>query len=149
MAAYSLKESLGYLLNRAGVQIAVSFGQSLEKKGLSIGLWRVLAALWSQNEATLNDVAQFTSMDLATLSRHVAALEKRGLVYRGRSSIDKRSLNLGLTESGRALVAELLPDVEATETLALQGVSAADAQRLKRLLSTVYANLEGQTNVSN
>jgi DNA-binding MarR family transcriptional regulator len=144
MAAYSLKESLGYLLNRAGVQIAVSFGQRLEKKQLTIGLWRVLGALWSQNEATLNDVALFTSMDLATLSRHVTALEKRGLIYRGRSSIDRRSLNLGLTESGRALVAELLPDVEETETLALQGVSAADAQRLKRLLSTVFSNLAGQ-----
>jgi DNA-binding MarR family transcriptional regulator len=138
---YALNESLAFLLNRAGAAVAGAFTLELKEQGLTLPMWRVLAALWGAGGQTLSGLADLTSVEISTLSRQIAALHKEGLISREQSSVNWRSINIGLTTKGRSLVEQLLPAVARHETAALEGVSAADVRRLKLLLNRVYANL--------
>jgi DNA-binding MarR family transcriptional regulator len=141
MSEYHLNESVAFLLNRAGVRMGMVFSSELDKYSLSIPMWRVLAALWSYQEVRLTEIEALTSMDLSTLSRHVAALVKRKLVLRTRSADDARASNLRLSTQGRALVEKIIPAVHHDEGQALMGITEADIRRLKTLLTRIYSNL--------
>ena len=80
-------------------------------------------------------------MEISTLSRQVAALAGKKLVFRQQSGVNWRSINISLTPDGRATVERLLPAVERHERAALDGVNQADVRRLKRLLKSIYGNL--------
>ena len=134
---YAINESLAFLLNRAGAAVATE----LREGGLTLPMWRVLAALWGSGDQTLSGLSEVTSVEVSTLSRQVSTLNQKGLVIRRPSGVDWRSINISLTAEGRATVDRLLPAVERHERAALHGVNAADARRLKLLLRKVYANL--------
>ena len=120
---YALNESLAFLLNRAGVAVAGAFTLELKQFGLSLPMWRVLAALWSAGDQSLSGLSEVTSVDISTLSRQVATLDEKKLVHRQPSDLNWRSINISLTSEGRALVERLLPAVERHEQAALNGVS--------------------------
>ncbi len=138
---YALSESLAFLLNRAGSAVGSAFTLELKECGITLPMWRVLAALWGSGEQTLSGLAEVTSVEISTLSRQVASLAHRGLISRRQSGMNWRSINIGLTPLGRELVERLLPAVERHEGVALDGVSQADKRRLKLLLSKIYENL--------
>ncbi len=138
---YALNESLAFLLNRAGAAVGDAFTLELKAVGMTLPMWRVLAVLWGNGEQTLSGLSELTSVEISTLSRQVATLGERKLVYRQPSGVNWRSINISLTPEGRAVVDRLLPAVERHERAALHGVSPADVRRLKLLLRAVYSNL--------
>ena len=138
---YSLNESLAFLLNRTGSAIANAFSQELKSLDLTMPMWRVLAALWSNGDQSLASLSELTSVEMSTLSRQVASLTRQGLVRRAKSAVDWRAINIGLTASGRRVVEQLLPLVERHERVAFAGISAADARRLRQLLNKVHTNI--------
>ena len=56
---------LPYLLNRAGVRIATSFGEAVRPLGATLQIWRVLAALRERDEQGENQrkMAEFWNHD--------------------------------------------------------------------------------------
>jgi MarR family transcriptional regulator, organic hydroperoxide resistance regulator len=138
---YSLNESLAFLLNRSGAAVANAFTQELKTCNMTLPMWRVLAALWGNGDQSLGSLSTLTSVEISTLSRQVAALAKQELIFRSQSGINWRSINIGLTPAGRAVVERLLPAVERHERAALMGIGAADTRRLKQLLNMIYDNL--------
>ena len=138
---YALNESLAFLLNRAGAAVAGAFTLELKECGMTLPMWRVLAALWGNGEQTLSGLSEVTSVDISTLSRQVASLVGKRLVFRQQSGVNWRSININLTPEGRVMVERLLPVVERHERAALDGMSPADVRRRKVLLDTVYGNL--------
>lgn len=139
---YSLNESLAFLLNRTGSAIAAAFSQELKSLGLTMPMWRVLAALWSNGDQSLNALSELACVEISTLSRQVASLVATGLVSRNRSAIDWRSINLGLTPPGRAIVEQLVPLVQHHEQVAFSGITATDARRLRQLLNKIHSNIQ-------
>ena len=131
---YALSESLAFLLNRAGAAVGSAFTLELKACGMTLPMWRVVAALWGSGEQTLSGLAEVTSVEISTLSRQVASLAEKGLVSRRQSGMNWRSINIALTPQGRVLV-------ERHERAALDGVSPGDARRLKLLLNKIYDNL--------
>ena len=138
---HSLQTSLGFLLNRAGVAVANAFGQELKMSGMTMAMWRVLAALHDTDHQSLSGLAAFTSVEISTLSRQVATLAARGLVANEPSGQDWRSVDISLTSAGRSVVSRLLPAVQRHERAAFDGLEPAEIEKLKALLETVYANL--------
>ena len=95
-------EYLPYLINRVGSALVVDFGRStLARHRLSIAMWRVLAALSSDDGQRQIDLAAMTSIDVSTLSRVVTRLVKMGLVTRTRSATNSREVVVRLTAQGR------------------------------------------------
>lgn len=149
VAPLALEEYLPYLINRAGIALVQRFNTVLREEELGIQDWRALAALYEtaiRQEATaagirLSDLSERTSIEISTLSRVVAGMERRGMLLRERSSSDARAVSIRLTPRGEAMAAKLIPDGIALEAAALTGLDAQEAAQLKRLLGKVYANL--------
>ncbi|MGH6670787.1 MAG: MarR family winged helix-turn-helix transcriptional regulator [Xanthobacteraceae bacterium] len=137
-----LANYLPYLVNRVGASIAEQFGsETLAAHGLSIAMWRVVAALEANGRARQIDLAGLTSIDASTLSRLVTRLVRRGLVTRARSAISNREVTVALSAKGAALTARLIPLARAIETDAAAGISADELAVVKRCLRRMYANM--------
>lgn len=140
-APLRLDRYLPYLINRAGVSLAMRFGGVLRRAGISLPDWRVLAALRERDGQRLTELAEHTSIEVSTLSRLVGALEAQGLVSRERDAEDARAIAIRLSPTGAALTEALTPAAQHLEHAALAGLSASEADQLKALLHKVYDNL--------
>jgi DNA-binding MarR family transcriptional regulator len=137
-----LDEYLPYLINRVGSVMALRFGEDvLAPVGLSVPMWRVLAALSSTGEQRHTDLAALTSIEVSTLSRIVTRLIRMGLVARAPSKTSGREVAVALTQRGRDLVNRLIPFGLQYETIASSGLSEQDIATLRDLLRRIYANL--------
>ena len=68
-----LDNYLPYLINRVGSAVAETYtAQALDKRNLSLAMWRVLAALSSNGEQRQIDLVAMTSIDASTMSRLVS-----------------------------------------------------------------------------
>ncbi len=141
-AAFDLTDYLPYLLNRAGTRIAAAFTKEARRHGLSLQMWRVLAALNHRDGQGVGELADTTSIDISTLSRVLDQMERKRLVLRRRDARDQRNVAIWRTVSGRSATDKLLPTARRYETVALGGMEASEAQLLKQMLRRVYGNLD-------
>jgi DNA-binding MarR family transcriptional regulator len=139
---HKLDEAVPYLLARAGEKMGGTFTKELKPYKLTLNEWRVCVALHFEPHQRLSDLVAHTSIDVSTLSRVVDGLIKRGLAHRGRSSEDARAIAVSLTPQGVGLTEKIIPIAQLYERVALSGISAEDAQKLRRLLRRLYDNIE-------
>ena len=142
LGTYKLTTSFPYLVRRVGVRIGELFDRRIEKYGISVSMYRVLASLHEQDSQQLGQLAGMTSIEVSTLSRLVGTLVRRGLVTRRRPERNGRIVEIALSAKGRALVFELLPIGAHYENVAIAGLDAAAVALLKAQLSIAYDNLD-------
>src|SRR5258708_30836501 len=81
-----LDNYLPYLINRVGSAIAEIYtADTLGPLGVSLDMWRVLAALSNNGEQPQIDLVAMTSIDLPTMSRLVTRMLRPGLATRTRA----------------------------------------------------------------
>jgi MarR family transcriptional regulator, organic hydroperoxide resistance regulator len=132
---------LPYLINRVGFALVASFTQALAPHGLSIDMWRVLAALSNNGGQRQVDLSAMTSIDASTMSRLVTRLVRTGLVARSRSETSSREVVVALSPKGNALVERLIPIARKLEQTASKGLPAKELAAAKRALRKMYDNL--------
>jgi len=137
-----LQDFLPYLLNRAGLRVGLMFSRDIEPLGVTLPMWRVMIELWNHGDRRLGELSERTSIDVSTLSRLLVTMQRRQLVVRRRSGDDGRALSLTLTGRGVAVTRRIVPVARRYEQLAMAGLSERDVGTLKRLLKTIYGNLE-------
>ena len=137
-----LDEFLPYILNRAGHRTGQMFSQDLGEFGIVLSDWRIMIALWQNENRRLIELADITFNDLSTLSRQVRAMERSGLIARKRSRTDGRALNLVLTPKGRTITAKLIPIARMYENVATYGISEKETEIVRRCVTKIYKNLE-------
>lgn len=81
--------------------------------GLTREEWRLLFLLSREGQIASNDLAQRTTLDKVQLSRASQRLADKGLITRNVSPKDRRLKLYQSTEKGRALFAEIKPQVDA------------------------------------
>ncbi len=137
-----LDNYLPYLINRVGSAIAEIYtGDTLTPLGLSLDMWRVLAALSNNGGQRQVDLVANTSIDVSTMSRLVTRMVRQGLVTRNRSKTSSREVVIALTAKGRAQVEDLIPIAKTLEVTAVGGLPPKDLAVVKRALKRMYANL--------
>ena len=105
---FDLGTFLPYLLNQAAEATSRSFQSTYRTRyGLSRTEWRVMANLGRFGAMTARDICRISHTDKTKVSRAVAAMEAEGLLTRSPSTADRRAEFLALTETGRALFAEI------------------------------------------
>jgi DNA-binding MarR family transcriptional regulator len=132
---------LPYLLNRAGSRIATSFSAVARDYGISLQMWRVLAALHHRDGQRIGDLADTTSIEVSTLSRAIGTMEGKGLVKRRRPGGDARTVTVHRTRAGIDLTDRMIPLAAHYEDVALAGFTADEAAMLKALLRRLYDNM--------
>ena len=91
---------LPYLINRVGFAMVASFTGTIEPHGLTIDMWRVLAALSNNGGQRQVDLSSMTSIDVSTMSRLVTRLVRAGLATRSRSEQSSREVVVSLSPEG-------------------------------------------------
>lgn len=142
LSVYRFSTSLPYLLARLGVRMGELFSRELARDGLTLPMYRVLAALAEQGAPQrLGELAALTSVEASTLSRLLGQMQRMGLVTRERPEANQRSLAVDLAPRGIAMAARLIPRAAHYEEVATGDLSPQEVASLKAALQRVDANL--------
>jgi DNA-binding MarR family transcriptional regulator len=140
----NLSDYLPYLINRVGFALVERFSEdALADRGLTIAMWRVLAALSHNGAQRQIDLSNLTSIEVSTLSRLVTRLVRKGLASRTRNSANSREVAVELTAKGRSMVDQVIPVALALEQIAARGLPKSDLAVVKRALRRMHENLAG------
>ncbi|MEL3890963.1 MarR family transcriptional regulator [Ferrovibrio sp. MS7] len=110
-----------------------------ERFGIGIPEWRVIANLGRHPGITANEVVERAAMDKVTVSRAVAALEKKKLVERRRDDGDKRKTQLTLSKAGEKVYGEIVPLALGFEHELLEKLTAEERRVLDRVIDKLLA----------
>ncbi|HUN97208.1 MAG TPA: MarR family transcriptional regulator [Bradyrhizobium sp.] len=139
---YRLTDSFPYVVTRVGVRMGELFSRRLQSYGVSLPMYRVMAALWQCDGQRLGDLSDMTSVEISTLSRLVGAMQRKELLSRKRPDSNGRAVEISLTRSGRTLLEKLMPLAQRHEKIGLRGLDADQVKILKQHLAIVYRNLD-------
>jgi DNA-binding MarR family transcriptional regulator len=140
-AAFELLDYVPYLVNRVAVGMVKSFARDLKRYGLDIQAWRILGAILAQSECRFGELARTTSIEISTLSRIVARMQRDGLLRCRPLESDSRTFLASLTPKGRTLALRVLPSAYAAEAAMVEGLTPAEITALTRTLHKMYENL--------
>src|SRR3984893_3306515 len=140
-ALYRLSNSFPYLLNRVGVRMGELFSRRIAAFGVTLPMYRVMAALWENGDQRLSDLATVTTAEISTLSRLIGEMKRKGLVTRSRLEDNGRTVAINLTSKGRLLVEELMPIAVHFEDVAVSNYSEDEVDRLKNIFREIYERL--------
>jgi DNA-binding MarR family transcriptional regulator len=99
-----LKGHLGYFLRRAQVAVFQDFIRTLTSLDIRPAQYSVLVVIGANRGLSQADVADLLGIERARLVRLLDRLEKRGLIRRLASLVDRRSHALKLTPGGQAVL---------------------------------------------
>lgn len=139
MSGFDLDSFLPYQLVVVAARISRDFAELYQQKhDISVAEWRVLAHLSRSGHVSVREIHQRVDMDKSKVSRAVTRLEAAKHVFKRTHPTDRRLLELELTESGRAIVADIAPLAQEFEAQLAQVLGdRADAFRadLSRLMT--------------
>jgi MarR family transcriptional regulator, lower aerobic nicotinate degradation pathway regulator len=106
------------------------------ERGFSLVQTRLLGIL-RDRKPTMNQLAQLLGLDKSSTSGLVDRAERRGLVRRLPSQVDRRSVRVSLTAEGRTLVEGVTTEFEADIAAIVDPLGPQDRATLTALLSRV------------
>lgn len=109
---------------------------------ITVDQWLVLKNLAENELLSQTELAQLVFKDHPTLTRIIDILSKKGFVERIPHPQDRRSFQLHLTQQGLEKVNSLKPDVAQIREKAWENLDEKDFDQFKRILNTIYSNLE-------
>ncbi|MEQ1954512.1 MarR family transcriptional regulator [Mesorhizobium sp. CN2-181] len=130
---YRLQDQIGFILRRAHQRHVSIFASRIAD--LTPPQFAALARLRDIGETSQNQLGALIAMDAATVKGVIDRLSARGLVELGKHDGDKRRLMVRLTDEGRRVVEELIPQAEQITAETLAPLSAREAATLVRLLA--------------
>ncbi len=123
--------------------MAAMFDRHFESLGITQAQFRLLLTLWKEggeDGLAPSVLAEHLLIERATVSVLTQRLVSRGLLTR-RPGENRRTHNLALTETGRALLFEVLPHATALAEDTLSSISSARLQEMQTMLDTVETKL--------
>jgi DNA-binding MarR family transcriptional regulator len=117
----------------------------LQAEGLTWSGFTMLFCLWVWGPHETRDLALRMGVSRPTVSGVTDTLERRGLVARRGHADDARRRTIALTAAGERTFEELFPRFNAEESLACNGLGAAERAQLAALLRTLVTTTPGET----
>lgn len=114
----------------------------LEKFGVGIGEWRVLASIQAQGTASSQRVVNLISMDAGAVSRSMAKLAAEGLVEPIKGSFAGRTKPYQLTRKGHDLYEQLLRIALERESTLLGELDESERQLLLQLMQKILHQID-------
>ena len=141
MKEFRLHDSTGHWIARVFGAMRREFNKSLKAEGVSIGEWAVLAAVFHGEATTPSEIADFTDVDRAAVTRLLDKLtDEKKYTSRELSDDDRRSFTVTLTRAGKQVAARLFQENQRINKQFLKGLSRSEAKELRRLLQIMCKN---------
>jgi MarR family transcriptional regulator for hemolysin len=136
-------EPIGRQLARTAKQLTRAFERELALAGGSLPTWLILLSLKSRSWRTQRELAEALGIEGATLTHHLAGLERAGLVTRTRDPDNRRVQRVNLTEAGDAAFHRLRRAASSFDQRLRSGLDDSDIQQLRELLAQLLSNVTG------
>jgi DNA-binding MarR family transcriptional regulator len=125
-------------LVQVGQAFVAMVNKAVRHHGLSAAGRQALAVIEGSHEPlSPTTIAERLLVTTASTTSLLDTLERRGLLTRLPDPDDRRRLLVSLTEQGRQIVDEFLPEVVTLQTAVMAGLSDAERKRLLRSLAAV------------
>ena len=132
--AYGLDDSWAYLMRQLLSASLRQVADALADQDLPSVQWMPLLRLAAGQRCTVVALARDLGVDAATMTRAVDKLVAKGWMERQRCDVDRRQVELHITDLGQERAAQLQPLLTQVLNAPLTGFSHADWQQLLGLL---------------
>lgn len=131
----ALDDQLAFLLRRAHQHLTSLFQQMMTVGQLTSPQYNALLRLREQGRVSQNQLGRLIDMDPATTQGVVTRLVQRGLIERVPDEVDRRRVQLTLTEAGHQTMLEAMVIGQDIQEKALAEFSAEERAELVRMLA--------------
>ncbi len=140
--ADELTDSLDFLIRDTRFRLYQFIESRIAKLNIPLRIWFPLRALYMNEGITQRELGRMLGYGDAHAGVIVGVMQRRHLVYREPSRVDKRRINLYLTPAGRKMALATLRQMRAINARMVDGLSAAEARSLQTLLARAHDNLK-------
>ena len=137
-----MDESVGFLISLAFLRFERALASELRKKcpEATPAQWKILMLVGDGRCRTAAELADMLNCDMGSITRTLDRMEAKRLVKRVRSKVDRRLVNLSLTDEGMEIFPHL-PEVSiSVMNELLKNFSRTDVEQLKLYLSRIVSN---------
>lgn len=135
---------IGLKLTRTSRAVSQAFERAMAEAGGSVSTWQVLLLVRSANWDTQSSLAEELGITGATLTHHLNALERKGLVRRWREESNRRVQRVELTDEGVELFNRLREVARRHDQQLRSQLSDDEVQQLGALLEKLEAGVQAQ-----
>jgi MarR family transcriptional regulator for hemolysin len=132
---------LGLHLTRTARVVSQAFERAMAEAGGSAAAWQVLLLVRSEKWGAQARMAEAMGITGATLTHHLNALERRGLVRRWREAGNRRVQRAALTPAGEQLFERLREGAVRHDERLRSQLSDEETARLAALLDKLEAGV--------
>ena len=132
---------IGLQLARTARAVSAAFERAMAEAGGSASTWQVLLLVRSEQWNTQSELARAMGITGATLTHHLGALERQGLVRRWRDEGNRRVQRVELTDAGAALFDRLRAVAVAHDERLRAELTDAEVGQLSELLGKLRTGL--------
>ncbi|MED4402048.1 MarR family transcriptional regulator [Metabacillus fastidiosus] len=136
-----ISEHVGVLIHSVDLEITNYLKNQLSPFYLAPEQHLLIALLLEQEGQSQNEIAKKLGKDKSSVTRMIVSLEKKGYIRRLARKNDRRSVQVYLTEEGRALKDIVNQVSDDTKKLLEKGFTNEEISELKRLLTKIQNNL--------
>ena len=142
---FRLEDSLGYAIACAARTLKFGLRRAVQGAGFDVTpeQWGILCALWEREGRSQSELAEITLKDTANITRMIDVMENKGLVFREKDPLDRRTYKIFLTKQGRELQNRLVPVVQGFTERALSCLGRAERDDLMRMMNKLHAHVNG------
>lgn len=109
---------------------------------ISVNEFRLLMTIGSLGRSASHELAELTGVNVMSVSRAVATLERHGRIAVVRDPANRRRKWLTLTEEGRRLYAAMRPRSERVADYLFSELSCTEVAQLERIVGRLIGTLE-------
>lgn len=132
---------VGLQLSQAAREVGRAFDEELTRAGGSLPAWLVLLAMKTSAAASQRELATAVGVREATLTHHLNAMERAGLLTRRRDPANRRIHIVELTAAGEEAFARLREAAIAFDRRLRRGISEDELGMLAGLLRRLTENV--------
>jgi MarR family transcriptional regulator, organic hydroperoxide resistance regulator len=137
-----LTQGLDFLIRDTRLLLTNQIESRIAQQGVPLRIWFPLRVLYQNEGITQRELGRMLGYGDAHAGVIVRVMQRRRLVSRRQSRIDKRRIDLYLTPAGIKMARQTLRVMRTINAQIVAGFSAAEARSLKVLLSRARENLK-------
>ncbi|MDR2985178.1 MAG: MarR family winged helix-turn-helix transcriptional regulator [Nocardiopsaceae bacterium] len=132
---------IGLQLTQTARTISRAFDEALADAGGSLPVWLVLLAMKTRNLASQRELADAVGIREATLTHHLNAMERTGLISRQRDPANRRIHVVRLTSAGDETFLKLRDAAVGFDQRLRDGIGEEAIATLRDVLDQLAANV--------
>lgn len=143
---FDLDTCIAFITNNTAKKVSYAFNERLVKLGVTRVQWIALYYLGVYEEISQLELGQKMDIKASTVARLIDRMERDGYAERVKSDEDRRITNLKITEKGRKLREDLLPEGEKISKLISKNISDEEIEVFKNVLNKMADNISEEAN---